>query len=202
MTTEEILSSWFPDYLSVEANEAFQKAFGRFDSLRSIFSSSQIGNVQGAAFTGFVVLRKKGAGQCEEKEVSGIILSNSCDIDERNRRDYPINVTFAPLLSLDALGALWRSAGVNEEQISSKLNMVKRQTVSHLFYLPNGPHSEEAVADFSMLGVMRMDDFMNKSTKRHIFTLDQVGYYFLLIKLSIHFLRLTDGVQREPQLAS
>ena len=202
MATEEILREWFPDYLSVEANEAFQKAFGRFDLLRSIFSSSQIGNVQGAAFTGFVVLRKRGAGQCEEKEVSGIILSNSCDIDENNRRKYPVNVTFAPLLPLEALSTLWRSAGANEKQISSKLNMVKRQTVSHLFYLPSGPDSEEAVADFSMLGVMRMDDFLNKLTRKHIFTLNQVGYYFFLIKLSIHFLRLTDGVQRGPQLAS
>jgi hypothetical protein len=90
---------------------------------------------------------------------------------------------------------LWRSKGVTEGQINNKINMVKKQAVSHLFYLPSGPHGKEAVADFSTLGVMQMDDFVSKRAQ-HIFTLDQVGYYFLLIKLSIHFLRLTDGVQR------
>lgn len=44
-----------------------------------------------------------------------------------------------------------------------------------------------------------MDDFIDNSTA-HIFTLNDIGYYFFLIKLSIHFLRLTDGVQRESPL--
>ena len=201
MATEGMLRSWFPDYLSVDAKNAFEKAFGDIDPLGTIFAVGQEDYVQGAAFTGFVVLRKRGATQCEEKEVAGIILSNSCDIDQRNPRSHQVNVTFAPLLPLEALSSLWRSKGVTEEQINNKINMVKKQSVSHLFYLPSGPHGKEAVVDFSTLGVMQMDDFVSKGSK-HIFTLDQVGYYFFLIKLSIHFLRLTDGVQRGPQLAS
>lgn len=200
MTTEGMLRSWFPDYLSVDAKNAFEKAFGGTDPLGTIFAVGQKDYVQGAAFTGFVVLRKRGTTKCEEKEVAGIILSNSCDIDLRNPRSHQVNVTFAPLLSLERLKSSWQSRDVTEEQINNKINMVKKQAVSHLFYLPSGPHGREAVADFSMLGVMGMKDFVSKDST-HIFTLDQVGYYFFLIKLSIHFLRLTDGVQRGPQLA-
>jgi hypothetical protein len=199
MITETSFESWFPDYLSVDAKDAFQKAFGTFKALRSVYSCSQQGYVQGAAFKGFTILRKNRSNSCEEKQVSGIILSNSCDIDCANRRDYPVNVTFAPLLTIESLGAMWTAGGANEHQVRDRMSMVKRQSVSHLFYLPNGPHGKDVVCDFSTLGVMRMDDFIDNSTA-HIFTLNDIGYYFFLIKLSIHFLRLTDGVQRESPL--
>jgi hypothetical protein len=54
--------------------------------------------LQGDVFKGLTIYGPRGS-----KEAKGIILSNSCDIDTNNKRDFPMRAVFAPLVNLATL---------------------------------------------------------------------------------------------------
>src|SRR6266498_2622004 len=98
----EDFKAFLPAYLSPEKKEAL------FEQLRSYPANleyyTRAGDahemaelLQGDGWQGFVAIKFE---TLERKVVSGIILSNSCDIDTRNRRDLPVDVVFAPLIKL------------------------------------------------------------------------------------------------------
>ncbi|TXI90005.1 MAG: hypothetical protein E6Q40_01530 [Cupriavidus sp.] len=131
------------------------------------------------------------------KAVRGIVLSNSCDISVENQRSVPMNLTFAPLTNVSAYCDLLARAGWDERKIEAWLTDLKSQEITQLFYLPKGAMLEEDV-------VARLDDVrsipmsaVDSSAKTKIFTLSDVGFYLFLFKLSIHFCRFHEGVDRQ-----
>ena len=66
----------------------------------------------------------------ERKEVSGIILSNSCDVAAENQRDLPVNVLFAPLIELNKYVQSLRAVGKKDEQIESVVGNIKKQYIT------------------------------------------------------------------------
>jgi hypothetical protein len=132
----------------------------------------------------------------EQKSVSGLIISNSCDIDVKNTRDLPSNVVFAPLIPLGKYRALLESAGRTPEQIESKLSSIRAQRVSSVFYLPSDQHGpQEAIILLDQLYSHPLPAFL-EADRRRLFRLGQYGFYLLLFKLSIHLSRFQEGVKR------
>lgn len=137
---------------------------------------------------------------CNKIPVKGVILSNSCDISIENERDLPVNVVFAPIVKLEAYKEKLKNAGVSETQINSKIEAIKKQQVTSLFYLPALDKFPESIVIFDDVRSLPMNYFQNnksKQTVKKIFTLSQFGFYLFLFKISIHFCRFHERVLRD-----
>ena len=131
-----------------------------------------------------------------KRSVSGIVLSNSCDISEANERAIPPLLQFAPLVPLAKLKALLVQAGKSEAQISSQFDAIRRQHTTATFYLPAlGTSLDESIALFDTMQSIPLSAFLSADRSK-FFTLSQLGHWILLIKLSIHFSRFQEGISR------
>jgi hypothetical protein len=133
----------------------------------------------------------------EKRPVRGIVLSNSCDIDPDNPRDVPTRITFAPIVRLSKYEELLAQAGIDADRITAKVSAIKSQSTTTVFYLPAGGNLDED-------HLVRFDDVHSMPTLRHLesadrmklFTLSMTGFYLFVLKLSIHFCRLQEKVNR------
>lgn len=135
----------------------------------------------------------------ELAHVDGIVLSNSCQIDVANDRHLPAKVTIAPLIDLEKYAALLESNGVSKDQISAKLLAIKEQRVHNIFFLPAGSDIQKdqiAMLDDVFSFPVKALDQSGKGANRKLATLGMVGFYLFVLKLSIHFCRLHENVER------
>ncbi|SFD87207.1 hypothetical protein [Thermophagus xiamenensis] len=136
----------------------------------------------------------------EIKPVPSMILSNTCDIDLNNVRNFPSQIVYAPIFNLEKYQqALYKNSKKNEEQINSHIQSIKKQEITQIFYLPK----IEGKLDDSIVFFDRVCNFPNKLISREnlkekrLFTLSDYGCYLFLLKLSIHFTRIRDKVERK-----
>lgn len=131
------------------------------------------------------------------RSVRGIILSNSCDIAPDNNRAIPAKLVFAPLVPLQAYAEKLLEAGIKMDAVAAKLESIRRQEVTSLFFLPAGYGLEsEHIALLDDLHNVSVDKFAKDDKRKKLFTLSQSGVYLFILKLSIHFCRFHDRIVR------
>ncbi|MGM0609321.1 MAG: hypothetical protein ACQESP_13005 [Candidatus Muiribacteriota bacterium] len=134
----------------------------------------------------------------KKKEIKGIILSNSCDINPENSRDIPPKLIFAPVIPLGLYKEKLKEREVPESTINSKINSIKEQKVTSLFYLPKGGNLDsDHIVPLDDLHSLPTTFFLKKTYKCNHFRLSQAGFYLFLFKLSIHFCRFHEEVLRD-----
>jgi hypothetical protein len=154
--------------------------------------------LQGDGWAGFQVLSFTSG---DRKMIRGIVLSNSCDVSPENERVLPLRVTFAPIMKLNNLRTRFMERGIRSEQIDQRLQAIRSQSVTNMFYLPaDGPLDEEYVALLEDLHSMPIAAHQLAAGK--LFTLSMVGFYLFVFKLSVHFCRLHENVDRSSQNAT
>lgn len=136
-------------------------------------------------------------------QVPGMILSNTCDIDQANKRLMPLRMVYAPIINL---GKYEQSLIKNHvdtgqrsiESINSHFADVRKQHISHIFYLPKGGQLENnSIVFFDRINNCPSNLLDKESViRQRIFTLSNYGFYLFLFKLSVHFTRIRDGVSR------
>jgi hypothetical protein len=196
------LKEQIPHYLSAEDQRLLVtelNAISRGGSAEFVLSAARDQfreqMLQGDGWRGFVLFSFETG---ERRSVAGLVLSNSCDIDPNNPRDLPTKVTFAPLARLSTFVELLTASGISSDRIASKVDSIKSQRTTNIFYLPAGSFLRH---DY----VIRFDDalsmpvsFHEKSSDRgKLFTLNNTGFYMLVLKLSIHFCRLQEKINRK-----
>lgn len=133
------------------------------------------------------------------QEAKCMIFSNTCDIDPENLRLYPSQIVYAPIFNLEKYRQmLFRKGNRTEQQISSHLDAIKEQKISQILYLPaiKGVINESIVF-FDRVQNIPVRIIMHESLKkRKLFTLSNLGFYLFLVKLSIHFTRIRDNIDR------
>jgi hypothetical protein len=135
----------------------------------------------------------------ERRSVRGLVLSNSCDVDPENPREVPARVIFAPLVKLAAYKALLDESGIDTEKVEAKIDSIKAQKTTNIFYLPEGgPLEEDHVVRFDEAQSMPVAAHTASPDKEKLFTLSNTGFYMLVLKLSVHFCRLQEKVNRKP----
>lgn len=155
-------------------------------------SSSATEILQGDGWRGFEIISFQSG---ERKSSRGIVLSNSCDIATDNERSWPPNVAFAPITRLSNIRERFEKHGLKEQQIDSKIQAIRAQTITSIFYLPaESPLEEEHVALLDDLHSMPVQNFKKNANK--LFTLSNSGFYLFIFKLSIHFCRFHEGIDR------
>ena len=134
----------------------------------------------------------------KRKSVRGLVLSNSCDVSPDNQRVLPPKVTFAPIVKLSNIKGRFEERGLRPEQIEPRMQAIRSQSVTSIFYLPaDGPLEEEHVALLDDLHSMPVEAPWQTAEK--LFTLSMIGFYLFVFKLSVHFCRLHENVDRQPK---
>jgi len=129
-----------------------------------------------------------------------MILSNTCDIDISNERNFPSRIVYAPIFNLGKYEQmLLEKSKKTKQQIGDHIDSVRKQEVTQMFYLPK--YSERL--DESIVFLDRVNnyptDLVNRAhlQENRIFTLSDFGAYLFVLKLSIHFTRIQDNVERK-----
>ncbi|QTA79031.1 Uncharacterized protein dnl_12780 [Desulfonema limicola] len=128
-----------------------------------------------------------------------IIISNTCDISLQNKRAFPSAVCYAPIFNLDKYReGLIKNKIKNEESANEHIKAIKMQRITQIFYLPIGA----GLKNESLIFLDRVNNCNNKAidiediAKKKMFTLSNYGAWLFLLKISIHFTRIADGVDR------
>ncbi len=118
-----------------------------------------------------------------------------------NKRAFSSQICYAPIFNLEKYtDKLKKRDGYkNPENLNQHVEAIKKQHVTQILYLPRG-------GDLDYEGIVFLDrmnnchssliDKENLSAKR-IFTLSNYGFYLLLTKISIHFSRLQEKIDRD-----
>ncbi|HEY1028344.1 MAG TPA: hypothetical protein VGE28_12055 [Pseudomonas sp.] len=186
-----------PYYLTQKAGEGILKELENYSAHTPMFLTREMeGILQGDGWKGFCFFNHL-TGNVQN--VRAIVLSNSCDIDPGNARDLPAQVTFVPLMKLSKIEIVFRKAGHSEQAIQQKLRDIRAQRSTSFFFLPSqGVLDEDYAAWLSDAHSMPMKSFLDSEARQKVFTLNMTGFYLFLFKLSIHFCRFHEKVDRFP----
>ncbi len=129
---------------------------------------------QGDILEGIPFTRIDNMGNIASQRGKGMIISNTCSADHDDE------IVIAPLLEIDKLN-------LNKNDIKKNLHY-------RLLYLPD-PRYEDLVVDFSLMNTFNKNALnklleVGKITKEA--SLNQFGFYLLLTKLTICFMRPED----------
>jgi hypothetical protein len=199
--TVEDIKEHIPYYLTQEAKEGLVKALKDFPEKMNYYATKRPNELlQGDGWNSLDIINVETA---ERKSIKGIILSNSCDISSENARDVPARIVFAPIFPLSLYENILAKSGIDLNKVTSKINSIKLQKVTSLFYLPKGGCLEsDYIAVLDDLHTLPVQIFCKKSDKEKQFTLSQAGFYLFLFKLSIHFCRFHENVFRDYEQQS
>ena len=192
---------YLPKFLSAESDKELFESLKDFPNnidsriYTNYLTDSEI-IYQGDAITDMLFINLPNP---EIKPIPSIILSNTCDIDLNNIRNFPSQVVYAPIINLQKYkDALCQKSSKTKEQIDSHIQAIKKQEITQIFYLP----SIDSKIENSIVFFDRVCNFPNKQISREklkdrrLFTLSDYGAYLFLLKLSIHFTRIQDKVER------
>lgn len=141
----------------------------------------------------------------EVREARVLLLSNTCDMALENTRLNPCRIMYAPILNLEKYIEMLHAKGVDEKRINSHVTDIKNQQISQIFYLPTsvlgnernsiGGHDSIVLFDRTMSIALTQRNVESMIGSR-VFTLSNYGFYVLLLKLSYHFTRIQEKVDR------
>ena len=133
-------------------------------------------------------------------EAPGIIISNTCDISESNTRPFDSRIMYAPIINLAKYeNAISKGSSKSDEQLKSHLESIRKQRITQIFYLPkNGNQLDESIVFLDRINNTSIKTINTKNlTNTRLFSLSDYGAYLFLLKLSIHFTRIQDKVERK-----
>ena len=127
-----------------------------------------------------------------------IILSNTCDINSDNTRILFPRIVYCPILKMSKFIEVLKKREISGERIKQLVDTIKKQEISSMFYLPQGSNlDEDYIAVLESINncdvkVIQKDEI----AKRRLFSLSNYGFYLFLFKLSVHFTRIREAVER------
>lgn len=126
-----------------------------------------------------------------------IVLSNTCDIDPNNKRFFSSRIMYAPLIELVKYKSVLLDHGILEQKINDHIKSIKEQRISQILFLPESASFRESVVFLDR--VLNIDNrFIDRLTLKdcRLVSLSDYGFYMLLFKISVHFSRLQENVNR------
>ncbi len=196
MDTEflEQIKTFLPTYLSPENKAQLYQELSSFPDNYNYYLFDRLEDtLQGDMWEGFSICDVL---HLEKKEITGLILSNSCDIDLSNKSDRQRKVVFCPVISLEKYRQQLCKVKDDVRDVENIINDIKKQKITYLFYLPAGGElKEEGLVFLDDVHSVLLETFSGEKRRKY-FTLSQYGFYLFLLKLSIHFTRFQEGIER------
>lgn len=131
------------------------------------------------------------------RSVNVIILSNTCDISLHNQRINPCRIMYASIVNLEKYqDALLKH--FDKERVMRHINDIKQQFVTQAMYLPKGMKLQyEGVVFFDRaISIPLNEETTTKMLGNRLFTLSDFGFYLFLLKISYHFTRIKERIDR------
>ena len=197
----EDIKKYLPKFLSPASDAQLYEGIDQFvsnGSFSSLYWSTleprlfQGDGLRGLLFSNFPSL--------EIKTALGMVVSNTCDVSLENTRQIPPPMCYALTVKLNSYIHLLKShmppEEKREEKIESHLRAIKTQRITNIFFLPKEDQLEEdCLVFFDRISHCDAKSVPDIADKR-FFSLNNFGFYLFLVKLSIHFTRVKDGVDR------
>jgi hypothetical protein len=132
------------------------------------------------------------------KTGNGIMLSNTCDIDLENQRKFSSNMVYAPIINLNKyIKMLEDSKTMNADALRVHIDDIRHQRITQIFYLPQYGSFEESFVFLDRVISIDNESYDRATLAKHrLFSLSQYGLYLFLYKISIHFTRFHERVDR------
>lgn len=198
MPWEEV-QKFLPQYLSAESSESLFQELNNFPAnldqrlyTTCLTDKNIIFQGDGLKLMPLINFPEK-----EIYESAVMVLSNTCDNSIENERYIAPNLIYAPIIKISKLVALLEESEIEKIKIDNLVFSIKKQRVTQLFYLPAGDGvEEESIVFFDK--VNSSENYFEPTTINDLrfFSLSDYGFYLLLIKLSIHFTRIREKVER------
>lgn len=132
----------------------------------------------------------------QSKLSQSMAISNTCDMDLHNKRLWNTRILFSQIILLEKLEKVLYQK-FSEDRISNYISSLRKQQITNAFYLPKSKNLDEAVAFFDYTNSFDINFVDRESLKeKRLVSLSNYGFYILLLKLSIHFTRIQEKVQR------
>lgn len=200
----ENLKLYLPKFLSVESEKLLFENLKNFpknidNRLYTTYLKDTSIIFQGDGIKDMLVINLPNT---EIKKANSIILSNTCDINSENKRNFPSQIVYAPIFNLSKYEkALKSQSQKTEKQIIEHIEAIKKQRITQIFYLPKiDENLDESIIFFDRVNNCSINYLENKKVKdERIFTLSDYGAYLFIFKMSIHFTRIQDKVDRNKE---
>ncbi len=196
----EDIKLYLPKFLSTESGKELFEGLKDFpDNIDTrLYTSYLTENIiyQGDGLKNMLVINLP---KTEIKLVPSMILSNTCDIDIKNAHNFHSQIVYTPIFNLKKYkNSLYKNSQKTKEQLDSHILAIKKQEITQIFFLPKiNEKLDESIIFFDRLYNYPNNLIKRESIKeRRIFSLSDYGIYIFLLKLSIHFTRIKDNVER------
>ena len=201
MNILEDIKLYLPKYLSSESEKTLFEELSSFpENIDSRLYTSSLNNVdivfQGDGFQGLLFINFP---DTKIGNVPAMILSNTCDINPQNQRIFQPNIVYSPIFNLEKYRNGLLEEGFDQQRIEDHMASLKRQENTSIFYLPRGGSLEaDSLVFFDRINSCPIDYLdQRENGKQKLFILSGYGHYLFLFKLSIHFTRVREGVDRD-----
>lgn len=192
---------YLPKYLSPESEKELFSELKKFpENLDSRFYISRLDNnviLQGDGLKDLLVINLP---DTDIRAVNAMVLSNTCDLELENERKFSTKICYSPIVNLKKYKERLIKKGYKSREESAKghLDSVRNQEITQVFYLPAyGDVLEESIVFLDRISSCRNASVDRTSLPdRRIFTLSNYGNWLFLLKLSIHFTRINDKIDR------
>lgn len=126
-----------------------------------------------------------------------ILLSNTCDMSTENKRMNPCRIMYAPILNFDKYAEKLRET-FPEQRVRNHLKDVKAQQISQMLYLPKGGKMDyDGIVFFDRsISLPLTESSVKTMCDNKLFTLSNFGLYLFLFKMSVHFTRIQERIDR------
>ncbi|MBU2619706.1 MAG: hypothetical protein KKE83_08480 [Proteobacteria bacterium] len=205
MSTFEEIKQYLPQYLSSGSQKTLFRDLEQFPQnidkrFYSQGSLSDVNYFQGDGVKDVFCINLPSA---DIRPAPVVLLSNSCDLDQANERFAPLSAIYTPVFNLEKYKNALEKSGIDQERVNTHVANIKKQQVSHIFYLPkNEQLTYDAIIFLDKINHISASELYKKpASEKRIFSLGNLGFYVFLVKLSIHFTRIREGLDRSaPQL--
>jgi hypothetical protein len=192
---------YLPQYLSEESEQKlFQNLSNYPNNIAANFYVQHdrlAGSIlQGDGLRKLLVINSE---DLSKKEVPCMIISNSCDIDPANLRPFQANVIYTPIFNLKKFSNGLESAKIKTgKALADYIELIKKQRITQMLYLPPlGTILEESFVFLDRLFNLPLEKVVGDTGKDvKLFTLDDYGFYIFLYKISLHFTRIREKIDR------
>jgi hypothetical protein len=201
MTDFEDFKLYLPKYLSPESSkQLFDNLKDFSDRSNKNFYSNCLGNEE-SIFQGDIIENLPNVKLPEGSifERTSVILTNTCDNDLSNIRRFPSYLSYTPLVELEKYKQRLVDRLPSEKSgINDHIETIRKQSISQIFYFPIGSGlDKEYIMFFDTISSCPASCIAkNDIPTRRISSLSNYGFYLFLFKLSIHFTRFGEAIDR------
>ena len=190
---------FLPKYLSEDNFKILKKELEAFPSNidKRMYTSalSESNNIfQGDGFIDFPIIDYMHLND-KPKLVPAIVLSNTCDISSENSRYYDNNIVYAPIIELDKYKRNLINKGIKSETIDNHISDIRAQHVSSILFLPSINNLKDSIVFLDRVNNVS-PDYLQHIKEKRLFSLSDYGFYLFIFKLSVHFTRIQERVNR------